>query len=283
MRGLFVVAVLAANASADSPRGIALASEHTELLGGHVRLRLAEGMVVIDDNAAVLEWGASRFAVECTALSAGAGDMRELLARDRELGSARVERLAIVRAGAAYGATPSLVHLAHDRALAYEAVVSAPNAAVAMLRFYVSADGIDDARAWTTVARAISATLDVRGDRSPPPQPPPVVATPQLAELPHGWTMVSKSNTHRIFARRGTCDVLDGELDARAIAPASAKYDIGLLRGETVYWSLWTDRGGYHAETLIGAAHAGQLHARCTASNAADLAKQREIVEAMWR
>jgi len=88
VRALVVVAVLASNASADSPRTIALASEHSELLGGHAKLRLAEGMLLLGDDAAALDWGAARFTLECAWLPADVGDLRDCdpPSGDREAG-----------------------------------------------------------------------------------------------------------------------------------------------------------------------------------------------------
>ena len=55
------------------------------------------------------------------------------------------------------------------------------------------------------------------------------------------------------------------------------------MRGVTMYWSVWSDRAGHHAETMIGAARQGQVHVQCHARSAADLAKQREAIEGAWR
>jgi hypothetical protein len=49
-----------------------------------------------------------------------------------------------------------------------------------------------------------------------------------------------------------------------------------------MYWSVWSVRAGHHAETMVGAAWQGQVHVECHARSAAELARQRDVIEALW-
>ena len=281
---LVIVAVLAGGASAENPRTVALARDRAAMLDGRATARLAEGMAVLSSQAsAVLDWGATRFAM-VPSIGPGPGpDLRDLVASDRELGSARPERLPSDGPGGAFGAAPNLPRLENGRALVYVAYLSAPEKAVAVFRFYVSEDGIDDARAWATLARAIAATIKVRV--APSSQWPHLAAAakPPHVRLPAGWSVTSNGASQRVVSDRGTCDVHDGELDARPTAPGRASHVAGKMRGVAMYWSVWSDRAGHHAETMVGAARLGQVHVRCHARGAAELARQRDVVEALWQ
>lgn len=117
---------------------------------GNVRGHLSSVITVAldDDDAAVLDWGATRFTLAMVVKPGRGEDPRVWIAADRELGTARVERLATARSGVAYGATPSVPRLRNDRALVYLACGLGPEVTVEILRFYVSRGGIDDARVW---------------------------------------------------------------------------------------------------------------------------------------
>jgi hypothetical protein len=93
-------------------------------------------------------------------------DPFERIVTDHELGIAPVERLPLARAGITYGAAPSCPRVVRDRALVYVAYRSAPDGTLGVVRFYVSVAGLDDARRWSALARAIATTLDVRADPS---------------------------------------------------------------------------------------------------------------------
>jgi hypothetical protein len=264
-----VLGIIAGGAAADTPRSVLLAPERTSLLDGHVTLRLVEGMAVSDDDrVAVLDWGGTEFELVASMTREGSGDSRELLAADRELGSARVEKLAPARSGAAYGGAPVMPRLSNERALVYVAAAAGPHGYTLVLRFYVSADGLDDAPAWTGIARAVASTLEVRVGAAPMRPAPP-------APLPRSQGPAPR----HISTRYGGCDIVDGELDTHPVAPSEVTYEPGRFRGDLAYWSVWSDRAGQHAETIFGAAHRGQVHVICHAGSSAELASQRAMVE----
>jgi hypothetical protein len=258
VRGLVVIVVawVAASARADIPP---LSTERAELLDQHATVALAEGMSITQRGTAVLDWGSVRFT-----LVAGLAE----LARDGErralvgLGGVHVERIALAHSGVGYGATVVLPRAVGDRVLIYVASGVAPNGGqVAVLRFYVSANGLDDAGAWAKLARAIAATLELHVD------PPPALLPLMQPVPPH----------------IGTCDLRDSVLDVTPSAPPTAAHVPATLRGELAYWSVWSDRAGRHAEILIGAARWGMLHIECRAGTAAALVRYQARVEILLR
>ena len=281
MRALVVFAlkVLTTVASADRPRAIPLAREPARMLTGHVALRLAAPMVPLDASTAAFDWGATRFTLT-VAIGAPDGDLRDRIAHDRELGIARVERLAIVHAGIAYGAAPSLPRIDDGRALVYVAYRAAADGSVGAVRFYVSASDLDEAAEWSVLARRIAMTLEVYAG-SPPLRGPPPMPRPPL--LVGGWKVSWDNNHQHLTAPHGACDVVDGELDVHPTAPTDATHLDGELRGETMYWNVWVDNAGHHAEAMVGAALRGQIHAQCLAATSYSLAALRAVVEQLWR
>jgi hypothetical protein len=279
-----MVAALSASASAESPRTVGLAREHSMMLDGRATVQLAQGMAGLGDQpTAVLDWDATRFVLVASIEPGRGPDVRDLIAGDRELGSAKLERLTSVGHGIAYGAAPNMPRLENDRALVYVAYLPESEEAVLIFRFYVSEDGIDDARAWGSVARSIAATIKIRLVKSSHlPAVPPTIE-PRRVRLPAGWTVTSGGGLQHMVSDHGTCDVRDRELDARPTAPESASHVAGRIHEVPLYWSLWSDPAGYHAETMVGAERQGQIHVQCHARRAAEVTLQRSVIEALWR
>jgi hypothetical protein len=46
-----------------------------------------------------------------------------------------------------------------------------------------------------------------------------------------------------------------------------------------MYWSVWSDRAGAHAEAIVGAARWGFVHVTCAASTQRELEQQRSVAE----
>jgi hypothetical protein len=282
VRTVLIVAAAAATAGAETPRMIRLEPGRTRLLDGRATVRLAEAMLVVGADTAVLDWGATRFTLVAEQRPALAEDREESIVCD--LGrAAGVEHVPLVRNGLGYGAAPVMPRLASDRALVYLACRTAPDGVIGVLRFYVSAAGVDEVSDWAVLARAIAATLDVRPDRSPPLDPPPVPRERLPPALPRGWRVWWEGSHQHVESPHGVCDVHDSELDARAAAPEAASHVHGELRGNDVYWSVWSDRTGQHAETMVGAAHRGQVHVQRRAATATELSRQRTAIERLWR
>lgn len=86
-------------------------------------------------------------------------DLREYVSID--FGCARVEKLQVVRSGAAYGAAPQLPRLIGRRSLVYAAYAVANRGPTIALRFYIDQDGYDHAAEWARVARDVAQTLEL--------------------------------------------------------------------------------------------------------------------------
>jgi hypothetical protein len=252
MRAALLVLVLSTTSSAGP-------IARTRFLGGHVSLRLLEGMVANDDSAVL---PAAHFTLVAMVDAPLDGeDPRGRIASDRELVGTRIERISTVRSGPAYAAAPALPRRDGGRVLVYAVQAVTPDGIVVVLRFYIDGDEIDEARFWAGRASAIAATLELHPEPSLPDRvidPPPPVG-------PHG-----------------ACDVRDHALDVTPQAPPDAKHVPGDFRGDLVFWGVWSDRFGHHAELIVGATGWGRLHARCTADSAAELARLRAEVEALW-
>ena len=246
-----VLVVIAAHAAV-ATAGPALARTPSALLGGRLRVRLADGMSTDDGGArATLDWGSTRFVV----WASSAPPRRD--ARD-DLGDAGCAPVVKI-AARVWGSAPA-PRAGRQGVLVYAAVATALDGDAVELRFYVDPDAIDDARAWAALARAIAATGELtiepaRHRARPRPKPRP---TPP--DVPG-------------------CSVLDGELDAHPVAPADVDHVPGALRGPLVYWSVWGKRRALHQEVMVGAARSGMVHVVCNAHRRSDLTRQRAAVE----
>ena len=282
MRELVVIAVMCGIARADVPRS-KLAMQRTVLPGGHATVRLVEGMALADGSsseAAALDWGAVRFTLVAEAADELHGtDVRERIVADRELGCASVKRLAASRASVTYGVAPVVPRETGDGELVYAAYAATVNGRVAVLRFYVEGES-DDPQVWLPTARAIAMTLDLRDEPSP--------ALPRRSDdsppsVPSGWGWLREGARERLSSRDGVCEIVDRELDPSAIAPGDAAHVLGRARNDDMYWSVWTDRDGAHAEAIVGASTWGFAHVKCHARTRRELADQRAVVEQLLR
>lgn len=214
--------------------------------------------------------------VVTTATVAPTENVREILAADPELTGVKIERFSRVRTAVAFIAAPALPHRAHGRALVVAVDALARDGTLVSLRFYVDANALARAAHWASVARDAASTLQIAIDPSPPL--PHVVERPH-PPLPLGWDRRSDVYSTRIMSPHGECKVIDGELDARAVAPGNAGKVPGELWGNTVYWTTWVDHDGHHAELLTGAKSWGMVHAQCLAPTRAESYQQREVVK----
>jgi len=282
VRVLVVIAVMCGVARANVPR-TKLVAQRTSLLGGHAAVRLVEGMALVEDSnfdAAVLDWGAVKFTLVAeSADKPRSTDVRERIVADRELGCARVERLASLRASVTYGAAPVVPHKTGDRALVYAAYAATVKGHVAVLRFYVEGDS-DSPQAWAPIARAIAMTLDLRDEPTPAA---PHQNDDSPPSLPSGWNLAREGARQRLSSHDGGCEIVDGELDPRAIAPGAAIHVAGRVRNDDMYWSVWADHAGAYAEAIVGASTWGFVHAKCHARTTGELAEQRAVVEQLLR
>ena len=246
-------------------------------------MRLVEGMALVEGSnseAAVLDWGAVKFT-----LVAGSADMprstdvRERIVADRELGCARVERLAFLRANVTYGAAPIVPHGTGDRALVYAAYAATVKGQVAVLRFYVEGES-DAPQAWAPTARAIAMTFDLRDE---PTHAAPHRSYDSPPSLPTGWNWAREGARRRLSSHDGGCEIVDSELDPRPIAPGAAVHVPGRVRNDDMYWSVWADHAGAYAEAIVGASTWGFVHATCHARTTRELAEQRAVVERLVR
>ena len=274
-------------AFADGPPGLELARERTELLGGHVTLALARGMVLAPEtDRAYLDSSTTRFTLDAVELHGVAGgELHQRVAAAIEVAGARIERLGVARPWAIYAVRPLFPPRIGDRVLVFAAYAASTTGTVEILTFYVNEAGFDDASAWAALARRIASTMVPVATRTPRRPPIDSQQAPETVPLPRGWRISGTGGmTSRLSSPRGArryCEIRDGELDPHAVLDATTTQMLhGKLRGKDVYWSVWTDRAGSHAETMTGAATWGTLHVICHAARPTELDELRRVIEA---
>jgi hypothetical protein len=190
-----------------------------------------------------------------------------------------------------YGAAPALPRVALGRALVYAAYAVLPDGTIDVLRFYAGAGDVEHARTWARVARTISSTLVLASaslaaePREPAPRPAAgyePAPRPRADSVPAGWRVTTRGAEQRIESPAGSCTIVDGEVVPVWGAPGDPEHEPGTLLGDTMYWALWKDGTGRHAEALVAAEHHGYLHARCVAATTHELDSQRRFIEAQW-
>ena len=272
------IAVAAAPAFAEIPRGLVSGGEQIELLDGHLKLKLFEGMVREGDRAH-LDWGASRFTIEAFEIvGVSAGTLHARVAeRLGAMACGRRERIVRTSTWAIFGLGPRVPPRVGDRELVFTAYAVNVHGMVEMVTFYIDQAGFDEAGAWQEVARVIASSM------VPSPGPAHPVSPPAPHDLgpPRPRSIASVAATYRLDVRpRQYCDVWEDELDARAIAkPSRARMMTGKLRDRDVYWSVWTDRQGSHTETMTGSPRWGTLHVVCHATRESQLDELRRLAE----
>ncbi|MBS1118619.1 MAG: hypothetical protein H6Q90_847 [Deltaproteobacteria bacterium] len=280
---IIIVLALATSAGAEPPGAIALAVARTDLLGGHLSVRLATGMVGEADRAQ-LDWGSSRLVMEARELSnVPSGTLHEqVTAALGDVPGTRIESIQVPRPWTAFAVVPRFPRRVGARSLVLAAYV-ANHDAVELLTFYVNDAAFDDAASWVALGRRIVATMIPATPLGP--RATRDVTSSAAPALPRGWQLTGDAGTYRLGARRGErhCDIHEDELDAQVVAdPVNAKIVGGRLRNHDVYWTVWTDRGGVHAESMIGASHWGTFHVVCHARTRTELDALRHVLEARY-
>jgi hypothetical protein len=234
---------------------------------------LARERTTLPDGAVTMRLPASSAPLGLTLVGSAVPQTEplELLFGDREVGCAPVERLSMKHPLVVYGAAP-LPRMTRGRALVYAAYAGLPNGTTYILRFYLGADDIERAATWVTVGRAIASTLEWR------PDPLPSTSRPATGQEPLGWHITPQS----IRSTTGSCTIVDGETSPVWGAPEDPDHEPGTILGDTMYWAVWKDDNGRHAEALVAVAHRGYLHVRCVAATTTELDRQRRLIEAQW-
>jgi hypothetical protein len=287
MRGAaeIVMLALATTAGAEPPPGLALAGERARFLDGQLGVQLPVGMVMREPEHAELDRGDARLLVEATRLhGVPDGEVHARVAAALSVGvGIKIERLELPGAWPAFAVVPRFPRRTGDRTLICAGYVAAGNGEVEILAFYVDASAFEDAAAWAVVSRRILSTL-VAAPSSAGPAPADLRTPAPALQVPAGWQLTGAIGSYRLSARRGTrhCDVRDDELDAHVEADAATATIVGgRLRGHDVYWTVWADRRGVHAESMIGASRWGTFHVVCHADTRRELDKLRSVLEAL--
>jgi len=254
---VLVLCALSTTVLAAPPRE--LAKERTALLGGQASLRLPDGMIASEDSAA-LDWDGARFTVTIAQrTNVTEGELQHQLTTR----IARVERIAMRPPWTAYMVMPRVPRRSDGRAEVLAIYARDPHGTLIVLAFAIDDAGFDEAERWAALARRSAATLTTA---TPTPSPPPPNTT--------GGT------TARIGSGKRYCDVEDNAPYVRTDGDSSPDQMVGgTLRGEHVYWFLWADRRGVHAEAITRASESGRLHVVCHAQDRKQLDAIRAVAE----
>jgi hypothetical protein len=256
---IVVLCVLTKVALAEPPPR-ELAKERTVLLGGAVSVRLPDGMIAAEDSAA-LDWDGARFTVGITQR---ANVTEGELQRQLTMRIARVERITMRPPWTAYVVVPRAPRRSEGRAEVLAVYARDPRGTLIVLAFAIDDAGFDDAERWAALARRSAATLITA---TPPPSPP----SPSTN---------ATGTTARIGRGKRYCDVEDNVPYVRTDSDSSPDQMVGgTLRGEHVYWFLWADRRGVHAEAITRASESGRLHVVCHAQDRKQLDTIRAVAE----
>ncbi len=279
MRFAVLWLVLTATAANADP----LAARRTELLDGHLSVRLPPRMIVTGSRA-ILDTGQVRFSLEALELHhVSAGTLHERVAGELAMlvgPGLAVERLQLAEPWTGFAVVPRFPRRVGERALVLAAYAANTDGAIEIIELFVDDAGLDGAARWAELGRRIAGTM-ILG------RVPGIEVVPRTPsedpELPAGWKITDIEGGLRFGRRagaRGHCDVKDNELDAKVLADTQhAKIVGGTLRGHDMYWTEWTDDNGTHAEAMLGASRWGTFHLVCHAASAKGLSELRRVIE----